>query len=122
MASILIVDDDHQIRKLLVRLLEKEGNHVTVASNGDEAIKQYDKAHIDLVITDIVMPEKEGIETIMELKRLDPEIKIIAISGGGKVSPENYLGMAKSMGAIYTIEKPIDKNVLLDRVNAALDA
>lgn len=120
MASILIVDDDQQIRKLLVRLLEKEGHQVGVASNGIEAVKQYSGNQVDLVITDIVMPEKEGIETIMDLKRIDPQVKIIAISGGGKVNADHYLKMAQSLGAQETIEKPIEKNHLLKKINAVL--
>jgi YesN/AraC family two-component response regulator len=95
---------------------------VIEASNGNEAIKQYKEFKPDLVITDIIMPEKESIETIMELKQLDPDIKIIAMSGGGVVRAEDYLKAAKSVGGKYTIEKPIDREDLVEKVSSLLSS
>ncbi len=120
MASILIADDDEQIRELMRLILEKAGYDTMAATNGNQAVRDYKAKRPDLVILDIIMPEKEGIETIMELKGIDPEVKIIAISGGGKSGPENYLSMAKKLGAKATLEKPIDKNELLRVVNDIL--
>jgi len=95
MSRILIIDDDAQILKMLRQILEREKYHVTEASNGKEGLRLYRENPADLVITDIIMPEKEGIEIIIELKRDYPDVKIIAISGGGRINPEDYLDIAK---------------------------
>ena len=116
----IIGDDDQQIRRLLRRMLEQADYTAIEAANGKEAIKQFDLHQPDVVITDIFMPEKEGIETIIELKQNDPHVKIIAISGGGKISPTNYLHLAEKIGAITTLEKPIGRDQLLSAVNRAL--
>ena len=113
MSHIIIIDDDHQIRLMLKKLLEIEGYTVTVAKNGKDGIKEYRKNPADLIITDIIMPEKEGLETINELKKEFSDIKIIAISGGGKNNPDTYLYLAKKLGAIHTFYKPIKKKDLL---------
>ena len=116
MSHILIIDDESQIRLMLRKLLESEGYTVTVASNGIEGIKCYNENPVDLIITDIFMPDKEGIETIIELKEKHPDIKIIAMSGGGRNATTAYLHMAKSLGANLTFEKPIRKEALLEGV------
>ena len=90
MALILIIDDDDQIRRVLRKTLERDGYDVADAPNGKEGIRLYRENPADLVITDIIMPEKEGIETIRELRRDFPEVKIIAISGGGRIGPDSY--------------------------------
>lgn len=120
MARILIIDDDILIREMLSQMLEKEGFEVAYAENGIKAERIYRKTPVDLVITDIIMPDKEGLETIVELRRDFPHIKIIAISGGGRIGPEPYLKMAKSMGAMFTFVKPIDRKELLDAIGKAL--
>lgn len=120
MTSVLIVDDEPSICNLIRRLLEKEGYTTRLSSNGKEAVKEYTSNPPDLVITDIVMPDKEGLETIMELKRIDPEVKIIAISGGGSLGPIDYLNLAKKLGSKEVLEKPIDRNELLHKINAVL--
>ena len=119
-ALILIVDDDAVTRKLLNGVLEKQGYQVVEASNGKEAIEQFKEKKPDLVITDIIMPEKEGIETIRTLKDLDADVKIIAISGGGAIQSEEYLKVAKHVGAKYTVEKPIDTEDLIEKVSSML--
>ena len=116
MASILIIDDEEQIRTSLYSLLEDSGYEVTSASDGGEGLKLYHEKPTDLIITDLIMPGKEGIETIMELKRISPEVKIIAISGGGRNDPENYLHLAKQLGAQRTIAKPFGGEELLKTV------
>jgi CheY-like chemotaxis protein len=113
MGHILLVDDDAQVRKMLKITLEREGYSITEAGDGTQAVQAYDADCIDLVITDIVMPEKEGIETIMELKAINPQVKIIAISGGGRISPEDYLKWARRFGVAHTFTKPVGREELL---------
>lgn len=116
MSRILLVDDDAQVRKMLKITLERAGYQVVEAADGVEAVQAYDKETIDLVITDIVMPEKEGIETIMELKTVNPAVRIIAISGGGRINPEDYLKWAQRFGVANTFTKPVDREELLASV------
>lgn len=110
---ILVIDDDPQIRKLFKRKLSFEGYEVLEAFNGKDGVKLYRRELPDLVITDLVMPEKEGIEVITELKKDHPEVKIIAVSGGGRADPEAYLKIAKHLGAQKTYPKPIVWSELL---------
>ena len=120
MSRILLVDDDAQVRKMLRITMERAGYEVVEAEDGSEAVRVYDPATIDLVITDIVMPEKEGIETIMELKTINPAVRIIAISGGGRINPEDYLKWAQRFGVANTFTKPVDRGELLASVNGLL--
>lgn len=120
MASILIIDDEEQMRTALCSLLEGSGYEVISASDGKEGLKLYHEKPTDLIITDLIMPEKEGIETIMELKRISPDVKIIAISGGGHNDPEDYLPLAKQLGAQRTIAKPFGGEELLKAVRELL--
>ena len=114
--QILLVDDDAGIRKVLRMNLEKAGYKVMEAGNGSEALKIQQKYPADLVITDIIMPEKEGVETILEFRREFPDVKIIAISGGGDLDSELHLGLAKQAGALFTFAKPVKREVLLEAV------
>jgi len=116
MSKILIVDDDQQIRDMLRITLEREDYEVVEAGDGFEAVAAYKTHVVDLVITDIVMPDKEGIELIMELKAMDPKISIIAISGGGRINPEDYLKWARRFGVDHTFSKPVDRQKLLAAV------
>jgi CheY-like chemotaxis protein len=122
MANILVIDDDDQFRKLLRKVLEKEGYGVTEAADGKKGIQQYQHSPADLVLTDIVMPDKEGIETIMDLRRMDSHVKIIAMSGGGQIGADSYLDLAKKLGAHQTLTKPIDRQELLSVIKKALDS
>ncbi len=115
---ILVVDDEESIRNLLRQVLESAGYRVQEAVNGIEAIEMYKREPADLVIMDILMPEKEGIETIIELRQTYHNIKIIAISGSGEESP--YLMMAKHLGADCILDKPFSPDVLLDNVQILL--
>ncbi len=117
MAKILLVDDDCQVRAMLKLTLEREGHQVVEAENGVEAVAKYQPDAIDLVITDIVMPEKEGIETIMELRSMDPLVKIIAISGGGRINPDDYLNWARRFGVRFTFTKPVAREQLRDAID-----
>lgn len=120
MARILIIDDDEQILKVLRQVLERERHEVEVASSGKEGMKLYREDPFDLIVTDIVMPEKEGVETIIELKRDFPDVRIIAMSGGGRIGPENYLHMAKKLGAMRTFAKPVAREKLLSSIREIL--
>jgi len=121
MTRILIIDDDIQILKMLRKTLEREGYEVVDATDGNKGLKLYRKDPADLVITDIVMPEKEGIETIIDLRREFPEAKIIAMSGGGQIEAESYLSMAKRLGAQRTLTKPFQNEELLEAIEALVD-
>lgn len=117
MAHILVIDDESQICLMLRSWLESEGHSVLDARNGNEGLKSFIENSPDLVITDLVMPEKEGLETISELKKSNPQVKIVAISGGGRNQPEIYLNMAKKLGAVKIFKKPIRKENFLNAVN-----
>ncbi len=122
MAQILVVDDDFQILAMLKRTLEKTGYEVFTAINGKEAMKCIHQKPPDLVITDLIMPEKEGIETIIEIRQLFPDLKIIAMSGGGRIVPEHFLAIAKTIGADKIYAKPFDRKELLKGVRELLAA
>lgn len=113
MPRILVADDDAQVRKMLRSTLERAGHEVIEAADGCQAVEIYDPDSVDVVITDIVMPKKEGIETIMELKTINPAVQIIAISGGGRINPEDYLQWAHRFGVANTFTKPVDRQELL---------
>jgi len=98
----------------------RRGFNVLTADDGKKGMTLFNKNQVDLVITDIVMPEKEGIEIILELKKLLPDIPIIAISGGGRLAPDGYLKTAEQLGANYTFKKPFDRDDLLVTVYEAL--
>lgn len=117
--TILIIEDDERIRELLRTFLEAAGYLVVDAENGAVGIKKYRENTIDLVITDLIMPEKEGIETIRELKALNPQVKIIAMSGGGVLDPEEYLSIAKRLGVLRTLAKPFSREEIVTAVNQA---
>lgn len=120
MQRILVIDDEPQLRAVLKRFLEIEGYEVEVAADGREALRIYAGQPADLVITDLIMPEKEGIETIRELKDSYPTVKIIAMSGGGRLGPETYLTLARKLGAHRTFTKPFELKALGDAVRELL--
>ncbi len=120
MKLILVIDDDSQIRTMLKAMLEREDFSVIVASDGKEGMELFAQKPVDLIITDLIMPEKEGIEVIQELKKSNSKIPIIAISGGGKNSPDIYLNIAKLLGADAIFEKPFEKDKLINAVKKSL--
>lgn len=113
MIKVLVIDDDTILREVLVLMLQSEGITVDSAENGKIGLELLQQATFDLVITDIIMPDMEGIETIVKIKKLKPTLPIIAVSGGGKMSPDVYLEMAQNFGARYTFVKPVRKEELL---------
>ncbi len=120
MKRILIIDDEPHILLMLKKMLERSGYEIDLASNGDEGLRLFKNKPSDLVITDIIMPEKEGLETIRGMKKLQPELKIIAMSGGGKISADNYLETAKIFGASSIIEKPFSQQDMISSVKELL--
>jgi DNA-binding NtrC family response regulator len=118
---ILIIDDDVVTREILNDLLETEGYLLANASNGKIGLKLHKKKPFDLIITDIIMPEMEGLETIKEIRRISPQVKIIAISGGGRIDPNDYLSMAGKLGANLTFDKPLDPEKIVNGVRELLD-
>jgi CheY-like chemotaxis protein len=120
MENILVVDDEDAIRQLVKTVLEKAGYVVMEASNGKEASQLLDHLVPDLLITDLFMPEKEGIELIQEVRRRHPKMPIIAISGAQAGQSELYLKMARSLGADYILAKPFPLSTLFQTVKQAL--
>ena len=120
MKRILVVDDEAQIRTMLTQMLEQEGYEVHTAENGEEGFTLVGRHSFDLVITDMIMPVKDGLKFIMELVRDYPNLQILAISGGGAIKAERYLTMAGYLGDIATLEKPFKREVLLEVVKKQL--
>ncbi len=120
MKHVLVIDDDVQVRRVIRRLLERAGYLVTDAPDGEAGIKLHRVKPADLIITDIFMPEKEGIETIKELHNNFPDVKIVAISGGSQKGEYCALKMARVLGAIRTISKPFSCNDILETVQELL--
>lgn len=116
MTKVLVIDDDVDIRDMLEELLTRFGYEVMTASQGREGLRVARQQSVDLVITDILMPVQEGIETIYELKRNLPGVKVIAMSGGGIVQPEDYLVTAAMFGAEMTLPKPFEPEDILQAV------
>lgn len=107
MATILVVDDEPSIRRVVRIAMEAIGHSVCEAADGNEAVAQFEALHsVELVITDVVMAGKDGIETLVELRRRRKDLKIIVMSGGGQVGASTYLRMAGILGANKTLEKP----------------
>jgi two-component system cell cycle response regulator CpdR len=121
MAKIFVFDDEPSILLMLKKMLERAGHEVYLALNGREGIDLFEKHKPDLLITDIIMPEKEGLETILVLRRKCPELKIIAISGGGRIGPEGYLPSAKIFGADMVFQKPLVQKEFVRAVNSLLN-
>ncbi|HEY6083899.1 MAG TPA: response regulator [Nitrospira sp.] len=123
MPSILIVDDEEQIRQLIRTTFEEAGYRVAEASNGKEALAQYRVAPTDLVVTDILMPDQDGLECISTLRRESPNVKIIAITGGSDIiGVLGFLDVAKMLGAHRTLQKPFEMKTLLDAAESALQS
>lgn len=120
MARILIIDDETAIALMLKKIIEKAGFDARTAANGNEGMVLFDSFKPDLLITDIVMPEKEGLELIFELRRKNPKLKIIAISGGGRFQYEGYLNSAKHLGANKVYQKPLDLKELMCGISELL--
>ncbi len=113
MSKILLVDDDDLIQITFQDVLESRGHCVTVANNGSDALRKLSDAAPEILITDLIMPDKDGIELILEVKQLHPNIKIVAISGGGRMQKTELLTTAQKLGADFCLKKPISPKELL---------
>jgi CheY-like chemotaxis protein len=121
MPGILLVEDDKELREMLKMSLIRSGFTVMEAENGKEAIAHFKPLVTDLVVTDIIMPEEDGLKVVIKLRELKPSIRIIAISGGGKVGPGSYLNLAKALGADAIFPKPFSINDLISKIESLLD-
>jgi DNA-binding response OmpR family regulator len=120
MPGILLVEDDKELREMLKLSLTRMNFTVFEAENGKDAITHFKPSITDLVVTDIIMPEEDGLKVVIKLRELKPSIKIIAISGGGKVGPGSYLNLAKALGADAIYSKPFSINELIARIEELL--
>lgn len=121
MSGILLVEDDKELREMLKMSLIRSGFTVLEAENGKEAITHFKPLLTDLVVTDLIMPEEDGLKVIIKLRELKPSIRIIAISGGGKVGPGSYLNLAKALGADAIFSKPFSINELILKIEQLVD-
>lgn len=119
--NILIIDDEPDILVMLKKMMERAGFNVRLAVNGEEGLRSFYEYTPDLVITDIIMPEKEGLEIIREMKKQQPALKIIAISGGGRISAESYLETASHFGASRIFQKPFSQSEIVSAAKALLE-
>lgn len=121
MAKILIVDDEEPIRMLVSKIVTKDGHQAMEAEDGVHACEAFSDADIDLIITDLVMPRRNGIEMIMQLKKSHPQVKVIAISGGSGFSGQiDLLSVAQLLGAKHVIKKPFTVDDIREAVNDTL--
>lgn len=120
MERILVIDDDKQIRDLFKRKLESLGYEVALEDDGEPGLERFIQINPDLVLLDLIMPGKEGIEVLQSMKKINPNCKVIAISAGGRGDAKDYLVFAKVLGAIEVMEKPVDLNLLESTVKRVL--
>jgi two-component system, chemotaxis family, chemotaxis protein CheY len=121
MPSVLVVDDQDQVRQLIRETLEQAGYEVEEASNGKEGVERYRAQLPDLVIMDLLMPDQDGLEAIMTLRREFPDTRVIAMTGASDtIGVLDLLDVAKMFGARRTLHKPFELHVLLDAVAAEL--
>jgi len=121
MPGILVVEDDNELREMLKVSLIRKKFTVLEATNGKDAITHFKPSVTDLVITDLIMPEEDGLKVIMRLRELKPSLKIVAISGGGKAGPGSYLNLAKVLGADVVYSKPFSVTEMITRIEELLE-
>jgi CheY-like chemotaxis protein len=121
MPGILIVEDNQELREILKESLNRKRFTIQEAENGKDAIIHFKPGVTDLVITDLIMPEEDGLKVIMKLREIKPSIKVIAISGGGKAGPASYLNLAKALGADAIYSKPFSVNEMIEKIEELLE-
>jgi len=120
MGKILVIDDDPVVRSVIGRVLSREGYELLFASDGEKGLRTFKVEQPDLVICDIIMPEREGIETIRAMMASRPDASIIAISGGGRLANADFLSMAAAFGAKEVLSKPFAATELTEAVRRVL--
>jgi len=120
MLRVLVIDDEQPMRDLLVGMLVREGFAVDTAQDGEEGLEKFRGQRADLVITDILMPNKGGLMAIREILDLDATVKIVAMSGGGRTGKLNFLSTAATFPGVQTLHKPFRHSELMAAVRAAL--
>jgi CheY-like chemotaxis protein len=120
MHRILLVDDDELSRSTIHQMLERMGHKVLSTANGSEALRLCREHSAELVITDLIMPDTDGLELIQDLRRSAPEIRIVAISGGGRVNANEYLTVARKFGAVAVLAKPFSNLELREAIEQAV--
>lgn len=121
MKSILVIDDDPLVGKTVQKMLSVDSWDVRLASSGRDALEQISKQAPDLVVTDIIMPDMEGLEIIVTLQKSNPQIRIVAVSGSGRLNEVDYLEYAEKLGAYATLTKPFRREELLSIVRRAFN-
>ncbi len=117
MATIILIENDYAIRQSLTEILQIQGHNVLAMSNAENLLNEIQEYNPHILITNIIMPEKDGIEVIMEMKKIHPNTRIIAVSGGGRIDSESYLNAARVLGADATLKKPFTHDQLFDIIN-----
>lgn len=120
MAHILVIDDNPEFRDILRAHLETNGHRVTLAENGERGVAVLESTEIEMVLTDILMPQRDGVEVLRECKKRWPDLPVIAISGGGWIGAGELLGMAERLGADQVLQKPVRRDDLIRAVDSAL--
>lgn len=110
---VLVIDDEAGLRMTIRKMLESAGHEVVEAENGRLGLEAYKKQPPDVVVTDIIMPQKEGIETIRDIRAIAPNVRIVAISGGGRNQNMDFLRIAEKLGANATLPKPFRRDELI---------
>jgi DNA-binding response OmpR family regulator len=118
--KILLIEDDEVFHAVITGAVTAQGHEIAIAPNGDDGMKKLRSEKFDLIITDILMPNKDGIEIIQEIRESDPDVRILAISSGGRVGFSSFLKLAEIMGANACLEKPFSSAGLLEKINEAM--
>lgn len=122
MTKVLLAEDNEAVRSALALTLKKADFNVSEAKNGNQVIDNDDLDDIDVVVTDILMQEKGGIELLMELRERAPDLPVIAISGRVRISSLNYLETASAMGAVAVFNKPFNEKLLIEKIESLVSA
>lgn len=120
MARILLIEDDSAQREILRLILENLGHTVSEAADGSDGLARFARDGADLVLTDLIMPGKEGLETIQEFQQSHPAVKVIAMTGGARIGANDYLRVAQRFGAVRVLRKPFTRQDLQEAIAAAL--
>jgi two-component system chemotaxis response regulator CheY len=114
---VLLIDDELMVRKIVRKMLERAGHEVVDVENGRMGLDRLERAPFDLIVTDIIMPDVEGIEVLMTVRERHPSIAVVAMSGGGRMGNVDFLEVARKLGAAATLEKPFTQDALLKAID-----